>query len=146
MGVVALKNIRCERAATAGYCRPRSHAYAVRSYTAQVLAKSCKLVPVMIAGTLLHGKRYSGAEYAAALLIAAGIVAFALVKNSGAVNAKLAAPHTAYGYLLVFANLWLDAYTNAAQDRVRVRKGGKVLHCSNADRCSLRRSRSTTRS
>ena len=41
-----------------------------RSYTAQVLAKSCKLIPVMLMGTLLHGKRYSALEYAAATLIA----------------------------------------------------------------------------
>ena len=43
---------------------------APRSYTAQVLAKSCKLIPVMLMGTLLHGKRYSALEYAAATLIA----------------------------------------------------------------------------
>jgi hypothetical protein len=35
-----------------------------------VLAKSCKLIPVMIVGTIAYGKRYSAAEYAAAALIA----------------------------------------------------------------------------
>lgn len=42
----------------------------MHSYTAQVLAKSCKLIPVMIVGTVLYGKRYSVAEYAAAAMIA----------------------------------------------------------------------------
>jgi hypothetical protein len=44
----------------------RGHA----SYTAQVLAKSCKLIPVMLMGTVLYGKRYAVTEYLAALLIA----------------------------------------------------------------------------
>ncbi len=44
---------------------------------------------------------------------------FALVKSSGAVLDKLAAPHAPVGYLLVTLNLGLDAYTNATQDRVR---------------------------
>ena len=43
---------------------------ATRSYTAQVLAKSCKLIPVMIARFVMDGKRYSVLEYSAAALIA----------------------------------------------------------------------------
>jgi len=42
----------------------------LRSYTAQVLAKSCKLIPVMIARFVMDGKRYSVLEYTAAALIA----------------------------------------------------------------------------
>lgn len=41
-----------------------------RSYTAQVLAKSCKTIPVMLAGVFLHGKRYKSLEYLSAVLIA----------------------------------------------------------------------------
>ena len=44
--------------------------HAARSYTAQVLAKSCKLIPVMIARFVMDGKRYSVLEYTAAALIA----------------------------------------------------------------------------
>jgi hypothetical protein len=84
-----------------------------------VLAKSCKLIPVMVAGTLLYNKRYSAAEYLTAVLVAGGIVLFAVVKNSDAVLQKLAAPHAPVGYLLVTLNLALDAYTNSTQDRVR---------------------------
>jgi UDP-galactose transporter B1 len=42
------------------------------SYSAQVLSKSCKMVPVMLAGALLHGARYSSLEYAAMLLVGGG--------------------------------------------------------------------------
>jgi len=114
-GVLALKNIRYVVPWLLTLVEPENN---WSSYAAQVLAKSCKLVPVMVAGALLHGKRHSGAEYFAALLIAGGVSLFAAVKNSGAVQGKLAAPNAPWGYLLAFLNLGLDGYTNASQDRV----------------------------
>lgn len=47
----------------------------------QVLAKSCKMIPVMIMGTLVGGKRYSVIEYVCAGLIAGGISLFAAQVN-----------------------------------------------------------------
>jgi len=35
----------------------------------QVLVKSCKMVPVMLMGTLLHGRRYAPLEYVCMSLI-----------------------------------------------------------------------------
>lgn len=43
----------------------------------QVLAKSCKMIPVMVMGTLVGGKRYSVIEYVCVGLIAGGISLFA---------------------------------------------------------------------
>ena len=84
---------------------------------AQVLAKSCKMIPVMLMGTILGGKVYSSLEYVCALLIAAGISLFA--KQSAAeVTKKLASPNAPLGYLLCFLNLAFDGYTNAMQVRV----------------------------
>jgi solute carrier family 35 (UDP-galactose transporter), member B1 len=107
----------------------------LRSYTAQVLAKSCKLIPVMLAGSILYGKRYSVAEYVTALFVAGGIVIFALVKNSDAVMEKLAAPHAPVGYLLVTLNLALDAYTNSTQDMVRCHAFPLMGICANDWQC-----------
>lgn len=87
------------------------------SFTAQVLAKSCKMVPVMIAGTLLHGKSYSALEYTCMTLIGIGVALFAR-KGSSKVTAKLASPNAALGYGLCFLNLAFDGYTNAAQDEI----------------------------
>lgn len=39
------------------------------SYPAQVLAKSSKMIPVMVMGTVLHGKAYTVIEYICCLLI-----------------------------------------------------------------------------
>lgn len=95
-GLIALKNI---------------------SYPAQVLAKSCKMVPVMIMGTLLHKKRYTALEYMCMSMIGIGISLFAR-KSSSKVTAKLAAPNAPLGYFLCFVNLTLDGYTNAFQDEI----------------------------
>ena len=81
---------------------------------AQVLAKSCKMIPVMVMGTLIGGKFYSALEYACALMIAAGISLFAR-QSSSKVTAKLAAPNAPLGYALCLVNLVFDGYTNAAQ-------------------------------
>jgi len=118
LGMVALRNI---------------------SYSAQVLSKSCKMVPVMLAGALLHGTRYSPAEYGAMLLVGGGVGLFAAGGKSGgggggksgggggghgtssAAAAALEAPNAPLGYLLVALNLALDGYTNAHQDDVNRR-------------------------
>ncbi|GFH24399.1 uncharacterized protein HaLaN_22188 [Haematococcus lacustris] len=95
-GMIALKNI---------------------TYSAQVLVKSCKMVPVMLAGTLLHGKRYNTVEYVCMSLIGLGVALFGK-KSSTKVASKLASPNTLLGYSLCLLNLALDGYTNAAQDQI----------------------------
>ena len=90
------------------------------SYPAQVLAKSCKMIPVMIMGTILGGKRYGSWEYVCAGLIAVGISLFAQ-RSSNAAARKLVAPNAPWGYFLCVANLVLDGYTNAEQDEVQKR-------------------------
>ena len=42
------------------------------------MAKSCKMVPVMLMGYLVSGKRYTGLEYAMALAITSGAAIFKL--------------------------------------------------------------------
>lgn len=83
----------------------------------QVLAKSCKMVPVMILGTIIGGKRYSVLEYICSGLIGGGISLFAAQSMSGA-SSKLSNPNAALGYTLCALNLVLDGYTNAAQDQI----------------------------
>jgi solute carrier family 35 (UDP-galactose transporter), member B1 len=83
----------------------------------QVLAKSCKMIPVMVMGTLIGGKFYSTLEYLCAGLIAIGISLFA-GQSSSHVTKKLANPNAPLGYFLCLANLVLDGYTNASQVRL----------------------------
>lgn len=98
------------------------------SYSAQVLTKSSKMIPVMIMGTILHAKSYTALEYTCCALISAGISLFAL-RSSSKVTSKLALPNAPLGYSLCAVNLILDGYTNAAQDEIhRKYPGGSALH------------------
>jgi UDP-galactose transporter B1 len=99
---------------------PACGMYALKNitYSAQVLAKSCKMVPVMLMGALLYKRHYSFVEYLCMLLIGVGVGAFAQ-KGSSKVAARLAAPNNMLGYSLCFVNLAFDGYTNAVQVRRR---------------------------
>ncbi|CAM9674799.1 unnamed protein product [Scytosiphon promiscuus] len=94
------------------------------NYPLQLLAKSCKLVPVMLVGVVMLGRRHTRAEYMAVALITAGVALFSLKrgafqedseKDSGGGYTNL------IGLTLVTVNLILDGVTNAEQDRINSR-------------------------
>lgn len=91
------------------------------SYPAQVLAKSSKMIPVMLVGTLVYGIKYTFPEYICTLLVAGGVSAFALLKTSSKTINKLAHPNAPLGYGLCFLNLAFDGFTNATQDSITAR-------------------------
>ncbi|XP_021807601.1 UDP-galactose/UDP-glucose transporter 3 [Prunus avium] len=91
------------------------------SYPAQVLAKSSKMIPVMLMGTLVYKQRYSFPEYVCTLLVAGGVSIFALLKTSSKTISKLARPNAPLGYGLCFLNLAFDGFTNATQDSIKAR-------------------------
>jgi UDP-galactose transporter B1 len=85
------------------------------------------MIPVMLMGTVLSGKRYSLFEYGCAGAIAGGVALFAGVGSGGkggshgSPGKSLAAPNAPLGYALCLLNLLLDGYTNAAQDELHSR-------------------------
>ena len=89
------------------------------SYPAQVLAKSCKSVPIMLTGALLYRKRYGVLEYLSVIAISVGVAVFALAssKSKGALHDS----DPLLGYTLVLLNLVLDSLTNTAQDELKRR-------------------------
>ncbi|XAR56029.1 hypothetical protein NMG60_11036312 [Bertholletia excelsa] len=91
------------------------------SYPAQVLAKSSKMIPVMLMGTLVYGIRYTLPEYVCTFLVAGGVSMFALSKTSSKTISKLAHPNAPLGYGLCFLNLAFDGFTNATQDSITSR-------------------------
>lgn len=86
------------------------------SYPAQVLAKSSKMIPVMLAGVIIYGKRYAPVEYFCCLLVSGGVSWFALASKT--TSSKLISPNAPLGYALIAANLFFDGYTNATQDDI----------------------------
>ncbi|AQK82433.1 UDP-galactose/UDP-glucose transporter 3 [Zea mays] len=92
------------------------------SYPAQVLAKSSKMIPViMLMGTLLYSVKYTLPEYFCTFLVAGGVSSFALLKTSSKTVKKLVNPNAPLGYTLCFLNLAFDGYTNSTQDIIKSR-------------------------
>ena len=81
------------------------------SYPTQALGKSCKMIPVMLFGFLIRGKKYTLLETFAVLLITAGIYVFQSSKSGG--------ESTIYGLTLLFLSLVLDGVTGASQDKLQ---------------------------
>jgi len=101
-------------------------ALAYISYPAMVLAKSCKLVPVMLMNVVLYRRKFAPYKYIVVTLVTIGITSFMFFgkeqkghKNSGgpsksAVNAWAQLIGMAY----LFANLLLDGVVNSTQDQI----------------------------
>lgn len=83
------------------------------SYPFQALAKSCKMVPVMLANVSLGGVRYSALEFAVVLMITGGVVGFSLAKQAAA--GSIVGDSSAFGMGLLFASLCLDGVTSSSQ-------------------------------
>ncbi|OKL60327.1 UDP-galactose transporter-like protein 1 [Talaromyces atroroseus] len=89
-------------------------------YLTFILAKSCKLLPVMLLNLTIFRKRYPLYKYAVVMLVTLGVATFTLY-HPGTSKKMAASTHsgqTLYGLLLLFINLLLDGLTNATQDHV----------------------------
>ena len=82
------------------------------SFPIQVLAKSCKMVPVMITKALFFNQKYSMREYLMVILVTIGIVIFRMKDKSGTENSW-------YGILLLVVSLAADGLTGPNQDECK---------------------------
>lgn len=90
------------------------------SFPAQVLSKSCKIIPVMLVGIILNQKAYPLLEYAEAVAISSGAAVFTLYGNDAHDNAR---ENSYWGILLLLFYLFCDAFTSQWQSRVFKRSG-----------------------
>lgn len=88
------------------------------NYSAQVIIKSCKLIPTMAMGVLLYGIHYTLSEWIVVLLLCSGLSVFSF-KSSPAALSKLTSPNLLLGYSLCIVNLIFDGYTNSRQDNIK---------------------------
>lgn len=80
-----------------------------------MLAKSSKMVPVMLMGRVLSGKRYPWYEYIIAVVISAGVAMFLLSQSSGG-GSKEDVSTEFSGILLMLGYLSFDSFTSQWQD------------------------------
>jgi len=84
------------------------------SFPTQVVAKSCKMVPVMLMGYAVSGKRYTAFEYAVAIAITSGAAIFKLNEDSDA-----PVKNTQFiGIIFIVAYMACDSFTSNWQSKV----------------------------
>ncbi|KAJ1673673.1 UDP-galactose transporter [Spiromyces aspiralis] len=92
------------------------------NYVALTLAKSCKLVPVVVMNKLLHGRSYPLYKYAVVAMVTIGVSTFMLNQTSNNSNnhkTPSAGSNSNYlfGLLLILINLCIDGVMSATQDQ-----------------------------
>ncbi|KAI7081968.1 hypothetical protein KC356_g8753 [Hortaea werneckii] len=93
-------------------------------YITFILAKSCKLLPVMFLHVTLYGKRYPFYKYGVVALVTGGVALFTLSSKSSSSKKKSSSGgsgSSAYGLLLLSINLLFDGLTNSTQDDIYAR-------------------------
>jgi len=110
-------------------------------YVTYILAKSCKLLPVMFLHTTLFRRRYPLYKYLVVAAVTAGVAVFTLHtgsagkrKRGGGGGAASPPAQTAWGLLLLSINLLLDGLTNSTQDYIFQTfrpYGGPQMMCAN---------------
>ncbi|KFY91836.1 hypothetical protein V498_05292 [Pseudogymnoascus sp. VKM F-4517 (FW-2822)] len=93
-------------------------------YITFILAKSCKLLPVMFLHVTLFGRRYPWHKYLVVLTVTAGVAVFTLHASSAKKHAAKKGGmgeeerNRAWGLLMLGVNLLLDGLTNTTQDYI----------------------------
>ncbi|KAK3601980.1 hypothetical protein CHS0354_025491 [Potamilus streckersoni] len=87
------------------------------NYPTQVIFKCCKLIPVMIGGVLIQGKKYSMIDVTAVLCMVIGLALFTLADNSVLPN------FNAYGVLLISLALVADGAIGNVQEQAMKQYG-----------------------
>ncbi|KAL4002684.1 UAA transporter family protein [Acanthocheilonema viteae] len=81
------------------------------NYPTQVIFKCCKLVPVLIGGIIIQGKRYSFIDFAAAFLMSFGLIIFILG------DSVISPMFNPFGYVMISIALLFDAIIGNVQEK-----------------------------
>ena len=114
LGPLALVAVTSSLASPFGYA-----SLAHLDYITFLLAKSCKLLPVMFLHITIFRKRYPLYKYLVVAAVTAGVAVFTL--HSGRkhkASTRLDGSNVAWGLLLLGVNLLFDGLTNSTQDYI----------------------------
>ncbi|KAJ5122052.1 hypothetical protein N7526_008989 [Penicillium atrosanguineum] len=93
-------------------------------YLTFILAKSCKLLPVMLLHLTIFRKKYPLYKYGVVLLVTLGVATFTLhhpgTSKKVAASAETQSGSSLWGIFLLSINLLLDGLTNTTQDHMMV--------------------------
>lgn len=87
-------------------------------YPTMILAKSCKLIPVMLMNVVLYRRKFAAHKYLVVAMVTLGISIFMLGAPSSPKHSKGGQSNSAIGLVLLFLSLTLDGVVNSSQDEV----------------------------
>lgn len=97
-------------------------------YVAFLLAKSCKLLPVMLVHFVLYRTTFPIYKYVVAGLVTGGVVLFTLAKAGGKSKSSSNDGNVILGMAQLLGSMLLDGFTNSTQDQMfRSQKGSQKL-------------------
>ncbi|KAL3829140.1 hypothetical protein ACJIZ3_017942 [Penstemon smallii] len=89
------------------------------SFPVQTLAKCAKMIPVMIWGTVIMQKKYTGRDYLLAFLVTLGCSIFILHPAAGDISPySRGRESTVWGVSLMIGYLGFDGFTSTFQDKL----------------------------
>lgn len=88
------------------------------NYPTQVIFKCCKLVPVLVGGIIIQGKRYGWLDLTAAVLMSIGLIMFTLADSQVSPN------FDPRGYIMISGALLADAIIGNIQEKNMKKFGG----------------------
>ncbi|KAJ9479635.1 UDP-galactose transporter-like protein [Pseudozyma hubeiensis] len=97
------------------------------SYPTLTLAKSCKLVPVLVMNVVLYRRKFAGYKYVVVGLVTLGIWLFMAFAPAKPTKKGARESSSVVGLLLCLLNLVLDGATNSTQDQVFSKFGRKTV-------------------
>jgi len=125
-------------AATSSLASPFGYAALAHiDYITYILAKSCKLLPVLLLHVVLFGRRFPLYKYMVVAAVTAGVAVFTLhtgSKKAHSSSSSSSSGQTAWGLLLLGINLLFDGLTNTTQDHIFATFrpfGGPQMMCAN---------------
>ncbi|GJQ68395.1 Papst2 [Trypoxylus dichotomus] len=81
------------------------------NYPTQVIFKSCKLIPVLIGGIIIQGKKYGPLDFMAAFLMCVGLILFTLA------DSKISPYFNMNGVVMISMALLCDAIIGNVQEK-----------------------------
>jgi adenosine 3'-phospho 5'-phosphosulfate transporter B2 len=98
---------------SATYCQYEALKYV--NFPTQTLGKCGKMLPVMVVGSAVSGKKYTLKDYAIAITITLGCTIFLL---TGDISSKGSASNTPFGLILMALYMFFDGFTSTFQEKM----------------------------
>ncbi|SMN21553.1 similar to Saccharomyces cerevisiae YPL244C HUT1 Protein with a role in UDP-galactose transport to the Golgi lumen [Maudiozyma saulgeensis] len=94
-------------------------------YLTYMLAKSCKMIPVLLVHLLLYRTPIEYQKKIVAILVSLGVTIFTIGGSQNKKKSIQANSGSYYGFILLAASLFMDGLTNATQDKMLKTAGSK---------------------